>query len=84
MYGIGPGVMQPLLVDERVAGDAGAGRERQREAAAVAPDAHAAHEHDPGGDRDHAEHLPGPPTPRPKITSVPSRTSTGAEPRATG
>ena len=39
-----------LLVDERVAGDAAADGQREREVGGAARPARAAHEHDPGGD----------------------------------
>ena len=50
------GVAQPVVVDQRVGGDAGADAEREREGAPVAV-AHAAHEQDAGRHGQHAEHL---------------------------
>ena len=48
-----------LVVDERVAGDAGRDRERDRQPAAGRAAAHPAHQQHAGGDREHAGRLAG-------------------------
>src|SRR5688500_1121964 len=49
-------VLEPVVVDERVARDAGADGQRERQVRSPAP-GEAAHEHDAGGDREHAGRL---------------------------
>ena len=73
-----------MVVDERVAGDAGADAQRERErrhVRRVAPDA--AHQQHAGGHREHAGDGREADRDASTITEI-SSTSTGADPRAIG